>query len=70
MAEYCSSVCVWGGGVTVYHIIFIHSSVFVHLGCCYVSSAENSAAMSIGVHVSFQVFLQINAQEMEFWIIW
>ena len=58
------------GGVCVYHIIFICSSVSEHLGCCYVLSVVNSAAMSIGVRVSFQIFLQINAQEMEFWIIW
>ena len=35
--------------------IFIHSSVDRHLGCFLVLATVNSAAMNIGVHVSFQI---------------
>ena len=38
----------------MYHNFFIHSSVDGHLGCFYVLTTVNSAAMNIGVHVSFQ----------------
>ena len=34
---------------------FIHSSVEEHLGCFQVSAIVNSAALKIGVHVSFQI---------------
>ena len=34
-------------------MFFIHSSVHGHLGCSYVLAIENSAAMIVGVHVSF-----------------
>ena len=37
----------------MYHIFFIHSSVNGHLGCVDVLAAVNSAAVNIGVHVSF-----------------
>ena len=48
MAEYYSSVY-------MYHIFFIHSSVHGHLGGFHVFAIVNSAAMNIGVHVSFQI---------------
>ena len=44
----CVCVC-----VCAHHIFFIHSSVDGHLGCFCVLAVVNSAAMKIGIHVSF-----------------
>ena len=48
MAEYYSVV-------HMYHIIFTHSSVHGHLGCFYDLAIVNSAAVIIGVNVSFLI---------------
>ena len=37
----------------IYYILFIHSSVDGPLGCFHVLAVISSAAMNIGVHVSF-----------------
>ena len=41
------------------HILFIHSSVDRHLGCFYILTTVNNAAMNIGGHVSFQTSVVI-----------
>ena len=43
--------------VCIYHIFFFHSSVDGHLGYFHVLSIVNSAAVNIGVHVSFWIMI-------------
>ena len=39
----------------IYHIFFIYSSVGGYLGCFHILTIGNSAAVNIGMHVSFQI---------------
>ena len=39
----------------MYYYFFIHLSVDGHLGCFHVLAIVNSAAMKLGVHVSFRI---------------
>ena len=48
----------------MYHI-FIHLSVDGHLGCFHEVAIVNSAAMNIGVHVSFQIMFFSGYMEKE-----
>ena len=41
----------------MYHIFYVHSSIYGHLSCSRVLAVVNSAAMNIGTHVSFSVLV-------------
>ena len=43
--------------VYVHHIFSVHSSVNRHLGCVHVLIIVNSAAVNIGIHVSFWIMI-------------
>ena len=43
--------------IHIHHIFFIHLSVDGYLGCLHVLAIVNSAAMNIGVQVSFQIIV-------------
>ena len=46
--------------VYIYHIFFIHSSIDGHFGCFHAYAIVNSAAMNIGVHVLFELWLTLD----------
>ena len=48
----------------MYHIFFIHSSAYGHLGCFHVWVIVNSATVNIRVHVSFRIRVFIFAGYM------
>ena len=56
MALFCSFLMAEQYSIVyMYHIFLIHSFVDGHLGCFHVFAIVNSAAVDIGVHVSFSV---------------
>ena len=58
--------------VYMFHNFFMHSSGNGCLGRFYVLAIINNTAVNIGVHVSFwiAVFLQLNDQWCDCWVIW
>ena len=43
----------------MYHNFLIYSSANGHLGCIHVLAVANSAAVNIGVHVSFSILVSL-----------
>ena len=41
--------------LNIIHVSFIYSSTDGQLGCVHVSAVVNSAALNMGVHISFQI---------------
>ena len=53
----------------MYRIFFIHSSIVGYLGIFHVLAIVNSASVSIGVHVSFQIMVFSEYTAFYNWII-
>ena len=45
--------------VYIFHNFFIYLSVDGHLGCFHVLAIANSAAVNIGIHVSFSILVSL-----------
>ena len=43
----------------IYNVLFLHSSVHGHLGCCYFSAFVNNTAMFMDIQISFKSLLPI-----------
>ena len=56
--------------IYMYYIFFIHSSVNGHLGCFHVLGIVNSAAVNIGIHVSFQVLPTVYEVDTDIILTW
>ena len=49
----------------MYHIFFIHSSVYGYLGCFHVLATVNGAAMNIGAHVSLKLWFSLDRRLLD-----